>query len=235
VDQKLVAVRTTAHPASRNRLRHKVYVALRDDILNLRLGPGAILTEGALAARFHVSRTPVREALSLLNMERLVESDSSGFLRVAEISVKSVRELYELLQALEGYAARLATMRGTETQAAKIEQALQEMEAAAQEGDFARWAPADIRLHTIILEAAQNQSLLRTVTSTRDEVNRMRVFLSRRPQRMTKSTAQHLKIVDAMRAGDAEVAEQLMRDHLRDYAAELIAGLEDYEMIRGQR
>jgi DNA-binding GntR family transcriptional regulator len=230
-------VRTTgvSKPAAqRHLLSVKVFEALKDDILTLRLGPGAVLTEVALAARFRVSRTPVREALALLQTQRLVEPDGLGLMRVAAISVESVRELYELLQGLEGLASALAAARRTEEQMAQIEDAMQHMEAALGEQDaFALWAPADIRLHTLILEAAGNKSLLEMVISTRDQVNRMRIFLSRRAQRMARSTAQHRENVEAIRERDAQRAEQKMRAHLQDFAAELVASLEDYVFISG--
>src|SRR6185503_18918663 len=90
-----------------------LYQSLRNEILTTLLPPGTILVENALAARFSVSKTPIREALALLQQDRLVDSlPRKGYL-VTTVTVDDQRELIELRAAIDGAAAELAARRIT--------------------------------------------------------------------------------------------------------------------------
>src|SRR5580765_548059 len=90
-----------------------LYQSLRSEILTMLLPPGTILVENALAARFSVSKTPIREALALLQQDRLVDSlPRKGYL-VTAVTVEDQRELIELRAAIDGAAAELAAPRIT--------------------------------------------------------------------------------------------------------------------------
>src|SRR5262245_549400 len=94
----------------------RIYQALRNDILTMLLPPGTILVENALAARFAVSKTPIREALALLQQDRLIDSlPRKGYL-VTAVTVEDQRELIELRAAIDGAAAELTAHRMTREQ-----------------------------------------------------------------------------------------------------------------------
>src|SRR3954463_14656449 len=88
------------------------YESLRDDILNWRIAPGTALSETELALRLGVSRTPLRAALARLALEGLVDTTRGRTGIVPDVSAESVAELFELREALETHAARLAARRG---------------------------------------------------------------------------------------------------------------------------
>jgi DNA-binding GntR family transcriptional regulator len=189
-------------------LKTKIYEILRNEIITLCLSPGEPLLEQTLARRFKVSRTPIREVLRRLNHEGLVEIIPQKGAFVAVIGLSDVHEVFQIREALEGLAARIAASRMDKGQLDSIEHKLSErsMEEAAQAG---------ARLHQFILEATENRRLLSMMEILKGQIDRLRAVAGRFPGRTSKSIEEHKEILTALKAKNGELAEKAMRRHIR--------------------
>ncbi len=182
------------------------------------LAPGEKLSEPELAQRFGTSRGPLREALQRLEALRLVERRAHQGARVATVSRRSLVELYAVREALEGMACRLAAGAMTDDEIASLRQLLVEHErnpeVQADRSYFQEEGALDF--HFRVVHASRNDELIAFLAG--QLYHRVRLYryrsshVSRRPQRALK---EHHQILDAIEARDGELAEILMRRHIR--------------------
>lgn len=187
--------------------------------------------ETALALELGLSRTPVREALMRLRDEGLVEVVPRHGMRVLPVSAEDMREIYEVLTALESAAAELAARRRpTAAQLRPLEEATRDMEHALKADDLAAWAEADERFHRQLLELACNRLLLQSVLRHWDRAHRARLVTLHLRPRPVHSTREHKAIVERIRAGDVQGAGALFRAHRGRASAELLAIFERFHL-----
>lgn len=197
------------------RASETAYTRLRDDIIHWRLEPGTPLGEVELSERLNVSRTPVREALSRLIAEGLVSNDSGRTARVAQLSRDDIRQLFELREALETQAARLAARhRDPEVFGELKRQFLAGAPAQGDEVDTSYFL-AD-RLDEAIDAATANPYLGGALRDIRGHLARLRRHAHANPGRLEQATAEHLLIVDAILGQDEMLAAQATAVHLRN-------------------
>jgi DNA-binding GntR family transcriptional regulator len=192
----------------------RVLTDLRASILSFELKPGEPLGEDELARRLEVSRTPVREALSLLQQEGLVRRIRNRGAMVADVSLQAVLEAYEVRQHLESAAARKACAHVTDDDVAEIRSTIARMhpQPANIEEKLENEA-LDRGVHNVVLRVAGNTLLKDVVEQTRRRTQRVMFVL---PQgRYGTSIAEHQAIADALQARDADAAEEAMRRHLQ--------------------
>lgn len=188
--------------------------ALSARIVEGALGPGTRLDEQGLAERFQVSRTPVREALAQLAAMGLVERRPHRGVIVAALSMDRLEHLFELMTELEGVCARLAALRMTTAERARLAADHGAARTAARAEDVDTYAEANRLFHLAIYEGAHNPALVET---TRDVRNRLAPF--RRAQfhvhgRPSASWSEHDVVVQAILGQDAEAAGAAMRRHI---------------------
>jgi DNA-binding GntR family transcriptional regulator len=198
-------------------LAPELYAALKAEITSLRLGPATQLQEVALAGRFGVSRTPVREVLQRLQRDGLVER-FGRFWRVIRMTEEEMRELLELREALECMAVALATRREPGCLAA-LDVLVQGQEAALARQDFDAFNSLDGDFHRRIAAAAGNGALLRQLETLNDRFALVRGMEQHRPRWTGNVILEHRRILDAMARGDAEIAAAEMRYHIRSVLA----------------
>ncbi len=187
---------------------------LEDEIVTGKLRPGERLDEQSLAARFTVSRTPVREALMQLASTGLVDLQARRGAFVAALSFKDVIERFEVMAALEGLCGALAARRITDPMQRKLERAHEDcVKEAAQENADAYYY-ANERFHLALYEACQNSFLAEQARQLHTRLKPYRRLQLRARSRVANSLAEHQAVVDAIRAGDGERAERLLRDHI---------------------
>lgn len=184
----------------------RIYQALRHEILTLTFAPGRVLVEGALAGRFHVSKTPVREALALLEQDGLVETlPRRGYL-VTLITVRDLHELFELRAAVEGAAAELAATRITPEELRRLERLLPPPQGLVERKRMRQFLDRNRRFHVIIARASRNERLARLVERTIEEMARLIAI--------GYETGHHAGIVAALRSGDGQRARAAVVDHV---------------------
>lgn len=213
----------TAQPLER--APDRVYDAIKRLIFNNDLPPGSFVLQEDLALRLGVSRTPIREALVRLEHDGLIEVRPRRGMRVLPVSIDSMREIYQVLTALESEAARLLAERATTgADLGALEAAIAEMDDALVADDLEAWAEADARFHAALVGATGNTRLIAMadmVTDQAHRVRRMTLFLRERP---TRSNDDHRELIAAIARGDADAAYAIHRRH-RTRNAEALIGL----------
>ena len=209
------------------------YVQMRRRILDNVWPPGHRALEQEVALELGMSRTPVREALLQLQNEGLVEVIPRHGVRVLPVSPTDMREIYEILTALECMAAELLARRKPgDEELQPLIAATDAMDAALKADDLDAWARADESFHAQLLELAGNRQLQATVFNYWDRAHRARMFSLRlRPAPVT-STREHMQLVERLRAGDPEGAAAVNRAHRVRANVELLAIFERYKLAQ---
>ncbi len=208
------------------------YEQVRTAIVENRYPPGHRLVEQRIAAELGLSRTPVREALRMLQAEGLVVSERNRGAMVRPLSSTEVEDLYGLRIRLESYAVELATERSTETELGAIVAAADAFGAAARSVDVSsvagtrRLHEANRVFHDTILEAARHRRLTPMLARTVDIPLVFKAFQSFGTTEIERSDTFHHLIVAAMCRRDAARAAGLMAEHIaqgRDAVLDAIA------------
>jgi DNA-binding GntR family transcriptional regulator len=195
----------------------ETYVAIRRSILDGTLRPGERIVEQQLAERLHVSRTPVREALLKLERENLVARVGRG-MAVRRYSSDEVRDIYKLRAHLESFAARMAAERITEAELGALSLIQDDMDAEPLEmtPDVIRALSRDNqRFHAMVVRCARNAPLDRCFVQVFQLPLLYKAYVYFDEKRRQRSDQDHRDLIDMLRAGDGEAAEQHWRSHLR--------------------
>jgi DNA-binding GntR family transcriptional regulator len=191
----------------------EIKAILEAEIERGELVPGTTLDERALAARFNVSRTPIREALQQLAAQQYVQIVPRQGVFVNKMSVPQLRDVLELLNELEVVSARLAARRMNDQQRAALQRAIDEGVAALQENDARGFARANVAFHEVICNACHNDYLADQIRSIRRLISRYRPKPFLAPSRREKAIADHQKLAQALLSGDEAAAEVAMAEH----------------------
>lgn len=204
------------------------YHALKRSILEGSLPAGTQLLELEAAERLNVSRTPVREAMVRLQQEGMVELRPRHGMRVLPASADDMREIYEVLTALEGKAAELAAQKGlSKAQLAPMRGAVEAMDRALEAGALQDWARADERFHAELVALAGNDRLTAMVGQLWDQAHRARMATLKMRPKPVASNREHKAVVEAIYHGDAEAARRIHEDHRRRAGELLVSILQD--------
>jgi len=209
--------------------RVRVLDALREAVILGQLEPGTPLSELALAERYGVSRTPIREALKQLQIEGLVEIVPRVGTFVRRPSRREVVELFELKEVLEGMGARLLAGRGRVRELDLLEENLDESVAAAESGDATRYAQLVHEFHQLIMIGADSSRLLAHYQTLMNQLayHRLVVASLGRSGRLSASVSEHAAVLGHIRDKDGFGAEFAMRDHVRASERQTLAATGD--------
>jgi DNA-binding GntR family transcriptional regulator len=192
---------------------------IRAAILRGELKPGEKLTEQDLAAEFEVSRTPVREAIRQLEVERLVVRTRFVGVTVRQLTPKELIELLDIREVLEGLVARLATQHMDAVHLQRLKKTQHLLVASARKGDVPVYLEHALAFRRVLIECCQSETLADYVLSIE---NRLRLAGSRTaaiPGRMEASIGEHENLLAAIARGDAAAAEQLNRERIQHIRA----------------
>jgi DNA-binding GntR family transcriptional regulator len=213
-------------------LKDWAYSTLKQDILSGKYAVGQQLPVEELAERMNISRTPVREALLMLEHEGLISAASRVGFFVKRVEKVEMQELFELRELMEGYAAEKACKHLSEKDLAEMEKIIGDGQEAFERNDLEAFLEAEIKLHSSIQELAQNKYLLRMSKSLKDLTHRERVLSLASKENMKESLREHEKIVAALRQRDGELAARMMREHLGNVKTRMLALLDQMEEHR---
>ena len=211
-----------------NLLSETLRESIEEEVTTGKLTPGTHLDEIELAKRFGVSRTPIREALSLLAGEGLVEIRPRRGAVVAQITPGRLIEMFEVMAELEAMCVRLAARRISQTEIQALERAHESCRAAAAGRDTNAYFYANEHFHQSIYLASQNGYLSDQAHALQRRLRPYRRLQLRVRNRMQHSLEEHQVIFDALRDGDAELAVRAIRAHVvvqGERFADLLAGL----------
>ncbi|MEO1035831.1 MAG: GntR family transcriptional regulator [Pseudomonadota bacterium] len=204
--------------AATTTLADRILTDLTTAIVEGDLAPGEKLREPDLARRFGTSRGPLRDALRRLESRRLVLTTPNAGARVVSLSAEQLIALYELREALEGQTARLAAERISEQELGELERLLDthEQEIERRHGREYFRQQGDLDFHFRIARASANALLYDTLCVDHYQLMRLyRTKFSNRVGRPHRALTEHRRILDALRDRDGELAEFLMRRHIR--------------------
>jgi DNA-binding GntR family transcriptional regulator len=196
-------------------LYEKVADALRARIYAWDLQPGDWIDERALCAEYGISRTPLREALKVLNAEGLVILHPRRGCRVRSLSPAELDEMFPVMAVLEGLCAREAIVNAGHRAVRRLERIHERLERFAANGDVDRYYEQNFRFHTEIQNLSGNRHLQRIASELRRMLVLARHHQLLAPGRMEHSIEEHRKLMDAIREQDADLAEARMKEHLR--------------------
>ena len=189
------------------------YEAIKAAILNGQYSAGARLTEEDLAKTLEISRTPVREALHLLESELLVETVPRVGLVVPAISMVDLEEIFEVRWLIDGYTARLAAKRISKGELATLEALQKRIVEAAANKDSAAMGRTNLLFHRKILEATQNRRLIAFSKSIADIIQ-LAIQQTTLDGAESRIIAEHSRILEALLAEDPDAAEAAARAHV---------------------
>ncbi|ERS89591.1 MULTISPECIES: GntR family transcriptional regulator [Halomonas] len=214
----------TANPEVRT-LAERVFQQLQDAIVRGEMAPGSKITEPGLSRTYGISRGPLREAMRRLEAHRLIERVPHVGARVVKLSMKELLELFDVREALESMAARLAAEHMTAEEIAGLREvlAVHERQSDLKSGEAYYQREGDLDFHYRIVQGSHNRML---VTMLCDDlyylVRLYRTQFSASGTRPQRAFVEHHRIVDAIEAGDAELAELLMRRHVSASRANVV-------------
>ncbi len=190
------------------------YWTIRDAIRTGVIGPGERLVELDLAAALEMSRTPVREALRRLDVERLVEhAPRRGYL-VPTVTLEELVEIFEIRGVLEGLAARRAAQRMAPAEIDALRTTVERMEQARDADDLTGLAEASVTFHRL-LRSGSRHARLPTLIGVLGDSHPSFGAHELAPERVSPAVAEHRAIFAAIAARDADAAETLTREHAR--------------------
>ena len=208
--------RSQAAQADATSLVDEAYQALKTAIRDNVFPPGHQAAEPEIARQLGMSRTPVHEAIIRLQEEGLVQVLPRRGILICPISADDMREIYDVLIAVEGTAAALLAgqlQELAELAAGALEQETTQMEQALGGEKLLDWAAADERFHQLLTERCGNRRLARVAAMVRDQSHRARLFTLHLRPLPTASAAEHRRITDAIRGGAVAEAETAARAH----------------------
>jgi len=187
---------------------------LEHDINSGRLRPGERLDELSLAARFDVSRTPVREALLQLASLGLVEMRPRRGAVVASIGLKDLLDMFEVMAELEGMCARLAARRISDQECLVLRDVHEQSRRTVDEGDFDGYYACNVLFHETLYMASRNAFLAEQTMALRNRLAPYRRSQLHQHDRLQRSFSEHGDILTAIVNRDADHVDALMKQHL---------------------
>jgi DNA-binding GntR family transcriptional regulator len=213
-------------PVEHRQLKDSVYLKLRQEIVTATLPPGYVLREAELAARFGVSKTPLREAFVRLEKDGFVQIAPYRSAVVTGYSQQDLREVYEVRELLEGQCAREAAVSIATEDLAALNRIVRDSAAAFEAGDTGRLTALLDEFDVVLYTQSRNSRITAMLENIRDHVTRIGRLTVAIPGRMGTSVREHQAIYEAIVQRDGPRAETLMRQHILSVMADQLASLD---------
>lgn len=195
-------------------LRDVVFNTLREAILRGDLVPGERLMELQLAAKLGVSRTPIREAIRMLEQEGLAITIPRKGAIVAGMTEKDMQDVLEIREALEELSVQVACDKITAEEIAKLHRNMKNFEQSLKSGDLKQMAQADVEFHDVIYQATDNPKLINMLNNLREQMYRYRVEYLKNPQNHEQLLLEHEAIYKGIVKKDKHAVTNMIRKHI---------------------
>lgn len=200
---------TSLKSIQRQSLREEIYQQLKTAIIQLELKPGEKVRDQDLAETFHVSRTPVREALRRLEDEGLIVTSPGSFTRIAEINLEEVKNATIVVASLHSLAANLAFHKLTEEDLHLLNSINNQLKVKLEQKDVSGAVEADGFFHGIFLNRSDNQEICRALEPVESKIRRLE-FAKFNTTEAIKSVQVHQEIIDACRESTSQSVTKLI-------------------------
>jgi DNA-binding GntR family transcriptional regulator len=208
---------------SRNSLTDQAYERIRGEILDRTLLPDTTLVEGALAQRYKMSKTPIREALYALARAGLVNDSARGW-RVRLMDKSDAAEIYRLREVLEPLALRTSFPLLTAEDKQVLRHNIAEVRAAITTRDLPRLIAANSSFHYALFARAGNSRIVEILRRLQDQLKVIRIEIWTSDIEYLHWVDQHAALVDAIEAGEIDRAAMMLHDHIREFRIKHIDG-----------
>lgn len=210
-------------------LRDVVFQTIRQGILHGVLPPGQRLMEIQLAKHLGVSRTPVREALRMLELEGLVVTVPRHGAEVAEITQKDLQDVLEVRCALEALAVDLASVAITEEELQSLRTNTDKFERLIEAGDISALAACDVKFHDIIFSATRNNRLVQLLNNLSEQMYRYRLEYLKDKEVHPVLLQEHKEIIEHLENRDTTKAKEVITLHINKQYEDVIKNLKKSE------
>lgn len=203
----------------------QVYEQLREAILNNEFPPGTVMVERKLCELYHVSRSPVRNAIHQLTFEGLLSNQPGKGAVVPEFTLEDILDIYDLLEVLQVYAARMCIHRMDAIGQAEMERIMANMRKAIEQGDVRQSSQWDQRLHEFIVVRANNRRLQGFFEQLQNNQARLIAQTMNDMPLYERAYEEHQEICTCIIARDVEGAGEAIKCHyknLRKYYIDLL-------------
>lgn len=195
-------------------LAGQVYERLEQDILSGKYERGTLLTELKLSEDLGVSRTPIREALRMLEQDNIVEPSGKG-VKVLSITTEDAEAIYRIRERIEGMAAADCARRISDADLRALSDILSLQEFYAAKQDSERVEELDGEFHKTIYRCSGSSILYNTLRPLHRKIQKFRKNAVAYPHRASESVAEHRRILNAIAAHDPEAADRAVTEHVR--------------------
>lgn len=192
----------------------EIYADLKKQILSGMIVSDKALTESRLAEQFGVSRNTVKKALLMLENDGLLTMEDSKTPHLFYVSLQEVSSLLDLRALLEAYIVENATPNISKADIAKMDQYLEQMRAHVEARELLQYIKCNQSLHETIYSNCNNKVALRMLAQLKDLLRKYNAKTILVPGRDVESLQEHIRVVDAIKAGDAAEASRQMKEHI---------------------
>lgn len=203
----------------------RVHDLLKHEIMSCQIAPGEALYEGELAARLGVSKTPVREALSMLIQEGFVELRSRQGYRVTDLTLADIQEMFHLRLLLEPAAAELAAERASAEQLKELQMLADESYVHGREDTYSNFIVKNRLFHMKIAEASGSRRLAKIHKSLLEEMARLFYIGLELRDSADEQVAEHKELLDALLKGNHHLARDISARQIETSRKRIIEGL----------
>lgn len=199
-------------------LRDVVFQTLREAILKGELKPGERLMELQLASKLGVSRTPIREAIRMLELEGLAVTIPRKGAEVARMTEKDMEDVLQIREALDELAVQIACDKMTEKQLVNLTLAMKNFENSIQTGNLKKVVQTDVEFHDVIYQATDNPKLVNILSNLSEQIYRYRVEYLKEKENYPMLVKEHEEIVTALKDRNKQLAAEMTKKHIRNQA-----------------
>jgi len=195
-------------------LGQHVFDKLRQAIIQRKIAPGEWLVESLIAQKLGVSRTPVREAIHRLENERLIEQQPRGGFIVLGLNRNEIEETFGIRSILEGYAAKLATLKHQPDELKALEKIIKKFQRFLDKRQMDALFEINTEFHDLLYALCKSPRLVHMINDLRDQVFGFRQILLKDEKLAYTSNHDHIRMLKFMRKRDSEGVEMLVREHI---------------------
>jgi DNA-binding GntR family transcriptional regulator len=206
-------------------IRQDIYERIRDDITCGRLLPGERLTENKLSNMYNVSRSPIREALRQLESEGLISFERNKGIEVSKLSVKQMKEIYDIRSLLEGYAVRISVEQLTKKDISALTNIHKKLITAARDKNIQAWLQNNALFHSYFRDKAGKENLCQLIVMLKRRTYHYQNMSLSYDRYFETYIGHHAAILEACKKKDADLAERQMRQHVQTTKCAIVESL----------
>jgi DNA-binding GntR family transcriptional regulator len=202
-------------------LPDKICEFIREAIIVGKMKPGEKISEAKLAEDLHISRTPIREAIRMLESEGFVSIIPRRGAIVSEFTTHDLYEMYQVKACLDAFAASLVAVSISERELARMRRLNQEEQAAVEQQDFARYVKIHEEFHQVFIGKSGNDKLDHLNLTMMNHIQRLQSFFTDKPEIFRSCSATHGELIAAFEARDPHLVRTIVERNIMHIAEQI--------------